>query len=277
MASQLSQHRVDDTTPDTDDAEEGMNRLALLGHGVYYLLLALLTSQLVTGGGSGQETGPQGAIATVANQPFGQVLLGALTIAFIAYAVRRWTQLVREDDTEDRVKALLSGIVWTFLSYLAGSTLLDGLGVVGGSGGGSGSSSQQATQTVLGLPGGQWIVGIVGLGIIGAGLYFARKASNRALGNELSELGLDGRRFATVLGRLGYAGRSLAYGLVGFFVVRAAVNHDPDTARGLDGALAQVQQASWGTWFLLAITVGFAAFGAFRLLEARYARNPEDD
>lgn len=264
----------DHTTADTSDAEEGMNRLALLGHGVYHLLLALLTSQLLAGGTGGRETGPQGAIATVANQPFGQFLLAGLTLAFVAYAVRRWSQLVRKHDAKDQVEALLSGTVWTFLSYLAGSTLLDGLGVIGGSG--AGTSGQQATQSVLGLPGGQLVVGAIGVGIVGAAGYFARKASNRALGSELAELGLDGRRFATVLGRVGYAGRSLAYGLVGLFVVRAALAHDPDAGRGLDGALAQVQQTGWGPWVLLAVTVGFAAFGAFRLLEARYARNPED-
>ncbi len=264
----------DTTTSSTDDAQEGMSRLALLGHGVYYLLLALLVSQLLTGGGNGQEAGPQGAIATVASQPFGQFLLAGLTVAFIAYALRRWSQLFRKDDTMDRVKALLSGTVWTFLSYLAGSTLLDGLGVTGG--GSGGQTGQSATRSLLGMPGGQLLVGLIGVGIVAAAVYFARKASDDALGAELSELGLEGRRMASVLGRVGYAGRSLAYGLVGVFVVRAAVNHDPDAGRGLDGALAQVQQADWGTWVLLAVTIGFAAFGAFRLLEARYARNPED-
>lgn len=269
-------HRhVDDAGPDADDAEEGVSRLALLGHGVYYLLLALLTSQLLTGG-TAQEAGPRGAIATVAMQPFGQLLLAGLTIAFIAYALRRWSQLVRKDDMTDRGKALLSGLVWTFLSYLAGRTLLEGLGLVGGTGGGSGGSGQSAAQSLLALPGGQVVLGLIGLGIVAAGLYFGREASDGSLGSELGELGLDGRRAATVLGRVGYAGRSLAYGLVGLFVVRAAANHDPDAGRGLDGALREVQQTSWGTWALLAVAVGLAAFGAFRLLEARYARSPED-
>ena len=107
-------------------------------------------------------------------------------------------------------------------------------------------------------------------------VYYGRKASDQALGSELGELGLDGRRAATVLGRVGYAGRSLAYGLVGLFVIRAAMNHDPEAGKGLDGALRTVQQASWGTWVLLLVTIGFAAFGAFRLLEARYARNPDE-
>ena len=269
-----AQARVDDATPSVDDAEEGMSRLALLGHGIYYLLLALLTSQLLTGGGNGEEASAQGAIAKVASQPFGQFLLAGLTIAFIAYALRRWKFLIEKDDTKKQVKNALSGAVWTFLSFLAGSTLLQGLGVTGG---GSGSTSGTSiTGKVLGMPGGQFLVGLIGLGIIAVAVYYGRKASDQALGSELGELGLEGRRAATVLGRVGYAGRSLAYGLVGLFVIRAAMNHDPEAGKGLDGALRTVQQASWGTWVLLLVTIGFAAFGAFRLLEARYARNPDE-
>lgn len=270
-----AKQRADDATPSADDAEEGMSRLALLGHGVYYLLLALLVSQLLTGGGNGQQTDAQGAIATVASQPFGQFLLAGLTAAFIAYALRRWKLLVQKDDTKKQLKNAGSAIVWTFLSFLAASTLLDGLGVTGGSGSG-GQSGPGITQSILGMPGGQFLVGLIGVGIVGVAAYYGKRASDRALGNELGELGIDGKRVATVLGRVGYAGRSLAYGLVGLFVIRAAMNHDPDAGKGLDGALRTVQQASWGTWVLLAVTIGFAAFGAFRLLEARYARNPED-
>ena len=122
-----AQDRVDDATPSAEDAQEGASRLALLGHGVYYLLLALLTSQLLTGGGNGEQASAQGAIAKVASQPFGQFLLAALTIAFIAYALRRWGLLIKKDDTKKQVKNALSGAVWTFLSFLAGSTLLQGL------------------------------------------------------------------------------------------------------------------------------------------------------
>lgn len=270
-----AKRRADDATPSVDDAEEGMSRLALLGHGIYYLLLALLTSQLLTSGGNGKEAGAEGAIATVVSQPFGQFLLAGLTIAFVAYALRRWKLLIEKDDTKKQVKNALSGAVWTFLSFLAARTLLQGLGLTGASGSG-GEASTSLTASILGLPGGQLLVGLVGVGIVGAAAYYAKKASDRALGNELGELGLDGRRVATVLGRVGYAGRSLAYGLVGLFVLRAAINHDPNAGKGLDGALRTVQQASWGSWVLLAVAVGFAAFGAFRLLEARYARNPED-
>lgn len=255
----------------TEDAHEAAGRLGLMGHGVYYLLLAMLCTQLLLGSG-GQETGAQGAVATVARQPFGQLLLGGLTLAFAAYATIRWIRAVRASDLVDRAKNALRATIWTFLTALAGNALRSGI-QAGGSSGGGGDTGTSITRTVLELPGGPWLVAAVGLFLAGVAAYQVDKATDDALGSELGELGLDGRRIARWLGRIGYIGRALAYGLVALFVVHAAMTHDPSAGKGLDGALQEAQQTSWGPWLLLAVTVGFAAFGTFRLVEARYSRD----
>lgn len=259
------------------EAHEATGRLGLLGHGVYHLLLTLLCARLLLGSGGG-DTGAQGAIATVARQPFGQVLLAGLTLAFGAYAAIRWIRVVRgegggddESSAADRAKNALRGTVWTVLTVLAGTTLLRGLRS-GGSGGGGGDSGTSLTRAVLEAPGGQWLVAAIGLGLAGVAAYQLSRA-NGGLDDELHDLGLQERRVARWLGRAGYLGRALAYGLVSLFVVHAAVTHDPSAGRGLDGALEQARTTSWGPWLLLAVTLGFLAFGLFRLVEARYARD----
>lgn len=256
-------------TSTSDDAHDGVGRLGLLGHGVYYLLLALLCGRLLLG--SSGDPGARGAIATVARQPFGQVLLAALTCAFGAYAVIRWIRVAREKDLSSRATSVLRASVWTALTLLGGEVLLSGL--TGSGGGGGGDTGTSITRSVLAVPGGTWIVAAVGVCLIGVALYQAKKAANGNLSSELTELGLEGRRIARWLGRAGYAGRAVAYGTVAAFVIHAALTHDPEAGRGLDGALSEVQQSSYGPWLLLAVTGGFAAFGAFRLLEARYARD----
>lgn len=255
---------------DAQDAHEAAGRLGLAGHGVYYLLLATLCTRLLLGTG-GQETGAEGAIATVAGQPFGQFLLGALTLGFAAYATIRWIRVVREDDLADRAKNALRATVWTALTALAGNALRSGLQAGGSSGGGDTGTS--FTRAVLEMPGGPWLVVAVGLFLAGVAAYQVNKATDDALGSELGELGLDERRLACWLGRIGYIGRGLAYGLVALFVVHAAMTHDPSAGQGLDGALQQARQTSWGPWLLLAVALGFAAFGVFRLVEARYSRD----
>lgn len=256
---------------DHEEARDATGRLGLLGHGTYYLLLTMLCARVLFGG-SGEKADASGAIETVAQQPFGQVLLAALTLAFAAYALVRWSRVVLLDDLGDRAKNALRAVVWTALTVLAGNALLAGFR--GGSGGGGGSSSNSLTQAVLAAPGGRWLVVAAGLFIAGVAVYQFRKATGDSLGSELQELGLDGHRLACNIGRIGYSGRGLAYGLVAAFVVHAALTHDPQqAARGLDGALREAQQSSYGTWVLLAVTLGFFAFGVFRLVEARYSRD----
>lgn len=259
-----------------DDEREVAGRLGLLGHGTYYLLLTLLCTRLLLGNSGGEETGAQGAIATVARQPFGQVLLAGLTLAFLAYAGVRWVRVVLDgDDVTDRFKNGLRASVWTVLTLLAGRSLVSGLSGGGSGGGGSGGDTGTSlTARVLDAPGGVVIVVIVGIFLVGVAAYQLQKVTDDSLGNELHELGLEERRAVRWLGRAGYLGRSLAYGLVALFVVHSAVTRDPDAGKGLDGALQETLQNGWGPWLLGAITFGFAAFGVFRLLEARYASDP---
>lgn len=255
---------------DQEQARDATGRLGLLGHGTYYLLLTLLTVRILLGGG-GEEAGAEGAIATVAQQPFGQVLLVGLTLAFAAYALVRWSRVVLLDDLSDRLKNGARAVVWSGLTVLAANALLSGVRG-GGSGGGGGGNS--LTQAVLDAPGGRWLVALAGLVLVGVSLYQFRKATDGGLGSELQELGLEEHRLACNLGRAGYSGRGLAYGLVAVFVIHAALTHDPSSAaRGLDGALREIQRSSYGTWVLLAVAVGFAVFGVFRLVEARYTRD----
>ena len=78
----LTGHSSGGSTVTQDDERQTAGRLGLLGHGTYYLLLTLLCARLLLGNG-GDEAGAQGAIATVARQPFGQVLLGGLTMGMV--------------------------------------------------------------------------------------------------------------------------------------------------------------------------------------------------
>ena len=257
------------STARPDDTHDGIGRLGMLGHGVYHLLLTLLCGQLLLG--SSGDPSAQGAIAAVARQPFGQGLLAALTLAFGAYAVVRWLRVVREDELADRAMNGLRAVVWSVLTALSANALRTGL--AGSSGAGGGGTGRSLTRAVFELPGGPWIVGAAGVFLVGVALFQLKEAMSDTLSHELGELGLDGRRFARWLGRAGYSGRAVAYGTVAGFVIHAAATHDPSAGQGLDGALQEVQQSSYGPWLLLAVTVGFAAFGAFRLLEARYARD----
>lgn len=252
---------------DRDEQERRVSRLGFAFHGIFYLLLALLAGRLMLGSGGSSDPSASGALSAVADQPFGRILLVPLGIGFAAYAGARWMAVVREDEWTDRLTNLGRAIIWSGLALLTARTLLQG-----SSGSGSGGQTEQnATAAVLGMPGGVVLVSLVGLVVLGVGLYQAWHAvGGDDLAEELDQLGLDEQRTVRWLGRAGYVGRGLAYGIVGGFVVQAAITHDPSKSGGLDKALQEVQQSAVGVPVLLTVTLGFLAFGIFRLAESRY-------
>jgi hypothetical protein len=68
------------------------------------------------------------------------------------------------------------------------------------------------------------------------------------------------------------AARGIVFGVVGSFVVRAALNHDSSQARGLGGALDSLHQQAYGRWLLGLVATGLIAYGLFELVLARYRR-----
>jgi hypothetical protein len=64
----------------------------------------------------------------------------------------------------------------------------------------------------------------------------------------------------------------VAFGVIGLFLVQAALHHEPGEARGLDGALLALAEQPFGPYLLTLVAAGLAAYGAYALIEARYRR-----
>jgi Domain of Unknown Function (DUF1206) len=73
-----------------------------------------------------------------------------------------------------------------------------------------------------------------------------------------------------VFGVAGFVARGVVYGLIGVFLVRAAYRYDPEDAVGVDGALSEIAQASYGPFLLGLTAAGLFAFGLYSFVEARY-------
>jgi hypothetical protein len=105
--------------------------------------------------------------------------------------------------------------------------------------------------------------------VIGVGLAFLRKGWK---GDVLERLALpdEVRRWAVPMGRLGFAARGVVFGLIGAFLILAAVHSSSAEVKGLAGALQVLREQPYG-WVLLAVTAaGLFAFGVFGLVQARY-------
>jgi hypothetical protein len=64
----------------------------------------------------------------------------------------------------------------------------------------------------------------------------------------------------------------VVFGLIGWFLIRAAIDFDAKKAVGLDGALAKLAHNSYGPVLLGVVAAGLIAFGCYSLADARYRR-----
>ena len=77
-------------------------------------------------------------------------------------------------------------------------------------------------------------------------------------------------RVATVFGTAGHAALAVVSGMVGAFLIKAAVEHDAKEAVGLDGALQQLVTESLGPLLLGIVAAGLLVYAGYCLFEARY-------
>jgi Domain of Unknown Function (DUF1206) len=256
-------------------ARPWMERLARLGYateGAMYTLIGLLAAGVAFGSG-GHATGQRGALEIVAGSPFGGALVGLIALGFLGYALWRGLQAIADPDGEGTdVKALgkragygVSALVYAGLAFSA-------VGLILGSASRGGRTPDDWTALLLSWPLGRVLVVCVGIAVVGLGLrelYQAYKA--RFLEHlELDEMGERARRWTERWGRLGIAARGLVFGVVGTFLIRAALEHDPQEARGLGGALQTLARQPLGSWLLSVVALGLVAYGLFMLSVARY-------
>lgn len=248
-------------------------RAGLLARGVVYFVIGLLALELAFGEG-GKTTDQQGAMKAIAGQSYGKVLLVLLAIGLAGYAIWRLTRAAvghgaeQRDDTGDRIAALASGITYAALCVVA-------IGILVGSG--SESSSAKAKETtagVLGWSGGPVIVAIAGLVLIGVAVYQAYKGISRSFLEDAKtgEMSEPVRKAYTALGVFGLVARAVVFALVGYGVIKAAVEFDPKEATGLDGALHELTQTTLGPWLLAIVAAGLAGFALYSMADARYRK-----
>jgi hypothetical protein len=249
-------------------------RFGLATKGFSYILVAVIALRVAAEGG-GQTESREGALKTLADEPFGWALLAMVALGFASYAGWQLARAVfdRDDEGDDpkgigkRLGQTAKAVLYAALAVITASFLVDS-----GGGSGGGQSEERATAVVLDWPGGRWIVGGVGLAIIGAGVFNAYRALSGSFQDKLREEQMSGaeRPWYTAFGIAGHLARAVVFGMIGFFVVRAAYQYDPDEAIGLDGALQKLTGEAYGLYLLGAVALGLGAYGLFCLVEAKY-------
>ena len=251
------------------DALQAAARAGLVARGVVYGVIGILAFKLALGSG-GKTESQAGALKTIADQAFGDVLLIVLATGLAAYAIWRMiagvagTRPNEDGALQRRVSAIASGAVYAALCYTAVKIIAGGQG--------SSGSPRHATAGVLGWPAGPVIVAIAGVALIGVGAYQGYKGISRDF-EEDSDVGrmASGTRTAfAAVGVTGHVARAVIFVLIGYGLIKAAFDYSAKSAMGLDGALQQLAHASLGPLLLGAVALGFVAFALYSIVDARY-------
>jgi Domain of Unknown Function (DUF1206) len=249
-------------------------RAGLLAKAALYGIVGALALAVALGAG-GTPADQQGALATLADEPLGKLLIGLLAAGLLGYALWRLAQAVLDtggegsDATGVVTRIGCAGSAAIHLALFAFAVqLLAGSG--GGSQGGSGSGQEQETTAgVLGWPAGRAIVIVAALVILGVGAYNAYRGVTKRFMEDLS-VGGAARRTAERVGLVGHVARGAVFALIGALLMKAAVEFDPSEAEGLDGALARLAGQPYGQVLLGLAAAGLLAYAAYCVLDARY-------
>jgi Domain of Unknown Function (DUF1206) len=247
-------------------------RAGLVAYGVVHLLIAWVAVQLAFGE-SGREASSSGAFAELASKPFGTAALWAVAVGLLLLVVWRVLEAAvghEDEDGADRWKkrggSALKAVLYGVLAFTALKTLL---GSGSGSGGGGGKSM---TGTVMSWPGGQWLVALAGLAVLGYGGWTAYRGWSEKFLENLDSQGRVGEIGDAYkwFGKVGYIVKGISIGLVGGMVVHAGWTHEGKEDKGLDDALRAVLEQPFGPALLSAVAFGLACYGLFCFARARH-------
>ncbi|WP_433374756.1 DUF1206 domain-containing protein [Actinoplanes sp. CA-142083] len=252
---------------------ERLARAGFVGYGAVHLLFAWVIVRIAFG--SPPADGDQsGALHTLAGKPLGAFVIGLIVVGLVAMTVWQGFEAAighRDERGRHRVyERVASAGRAAFYAYVAWT----GVKVLRGKSKSSADTQEQASQDLMVSSGGRLTVALAGVAVaaIGAGLaiYGVTRKFEKHL--RTGRMTTPARVTCRRLGITGYAAKGAAYAVAGILLVLAAVQYDPDKARGLDAALRAMATQPYGTWLLTLTALGIAAYGLFSIVQARYRK-----
>lgn len=249
-----------------------LTALARAGYGasaLVHLLLGYLAIRVAFHHSA--ESDQSGALAQIAKLPGGTIILWVTVIGLAALGLwylveaglgigstwkRRWMR---------SLMMAAKGVAYMALAVTA-------IGFAVGTGTSAKNSTRHASGAILALPGGQVLLGLIGLAAVGVGGYFVYKGATQKFRDDVRVPSGPLRRPLLALGVCGYVAKGVAIGIAGVLFVVAAVKVKPSDASGLDGALKSLTAVPFGAVLLVVIGVGLIAYGVYTFARARLAR-----
>jgi hypothetical protein len=258
-------------------------RAGLAARGVVYLLLGYLVARIAAGALGGGSTskpasGP-GVAQAIAAQTGGRAVLFVLAVGLMCYALFSLGDAILHHDREspaakrwgDRALSIWGFVIYGIFSGYSFYTAFSSKAGKSTAGQDQRQKTQWSARVLRWTAGWLWL-GLLGLVLLVIAAFLVSRAWRRSFRPRLERDEMSTRvwRLAIVLGTLGYIGRALLFGIVGWFVSSAAIDDDPAHGQGVDGAIRLLADSTSGAGILSVLAALLVGYALYLGIEARY-------
>ncbi len=253
-------------------------RVGYFARGIVYGLIGYLALQTAFNG-QGRITDQRGALAAIADKPFGKWVLIIVAIGlvglFIWGLIRAFADPLREGSGSKglvkRAGYLIGGI-----SY--GALFIPTLNLIQNAGRRSiPSTGQTAQNTAAGIMAHSWgpaLIGLIGLILIGVGIGRIIDGYKARFHERFNAYAMNAteREWAVRMGRFGYIALGIVFVIIGGMALWAASTRNPGRIVSIDGALLFLARQPYGQLLLAIVALGLIAFAIYSFMGAFWFR-----
>jgi hypothetical protein len=243
-------------------------RVGYAARGVVYVVLGYLA--LTTAGEA--SGGNEAVFDRLRDVPLGTPLLWLMALGLLAYAAFRFLSAYSDIERHGsdpkglarRAGHVASAVAHTVMAYAA---FQYARGTAAGAGGSDGS--RETAGTLLDLPLGEVVIGLIGLGFFAGALSQAQSAATAGF---MKHVGAGAPPAVKPIGQLGHAARAVVFGVIGLSLVRSAWFDSEGEVKGLGDAIVSLSSTGW---LYTVLALGLLFFGLFNFVVARYGVIPD--
>lgn len=238
-------------------------------NGLVHLLIGLVVL-IIAGGGDGQSD-QAGAFAILGDSVLGLPVLWAAAILLAALGVWHAFEAIRVRRRSDvkkwgvRIGEAGQAVVFLALGAVA-------VAVAFGARPDGDEAAREASSGALAVPGGVFLLGAVGLGLLIGGVSFVVMGVRRTFRNKVAVPGGRWGRIVTIAGIVGFVAKGVALAVIGVLLLVAAVREEARAAGGLDAAVEALLEMPAGPYLVGAVGAGLIVYGVFTVARAKYAK-----
>jgi hypothetical protein len=256
---------------------EKLAKLGFYSKGFLFIVIGAIAIAVVVGVRGSKLLDQYGALAAIAEEPYGKILLGIFVVGAVGHGTWNIVRAVADIDGLGRkwfaiVQRVVGAGIGIFYLGLAVSALEIVLAARAGDG------PSQAEETFVGILLFVPVIGallamIIGVGLIGGGFaqcYIGVTGQFQRPYRTWQIRGIH-RGVITVLGWISFTVRAVLLVVIGWFFVKAAFYNKPGPI-GLDAALLALLESTHGRVLVTIAGVGLISHGILAFYESKYRR-----